>query len=334
MFDQTGDFYYHDKDAEGNPIGVPFTEIPNAGFLPQLEGLIKLYQFHYEVLRDELGEDPNLITQAAQPRVAVQNIETSQEQSDFALDQYYRGYQYVINDTAKKVSCLLKDSVTMGSAVYRKTISQEDIEGRVFTTKAELLPDKFKIQRFEAGIQQAFVNSPELALFLDPSQIVRIAERNVKLAESLYRQATKKMLIYQQQQQQQNQQATIQGQVQSAQAAEQAKGQNLQKELTMKAAISEHESKVQQENIATTGLWTYINTRYAPQKGTGENATVTVPPLPPDIQKLIEITVANNINQFMQAQQPEQQEAPPQEQQEQQQEPQEQQTNNQPQIAA
>ena len=52
---------------------------------------------------------------------------------------------------------------------------------------------------------------------------MRVAREDVKLAELLYRQATKKMILHQQQTAMQNQQQTIEGQMASAQAAEEAK---------------------------------------------------------------------------------------------------------------
>ncbi len=223
MFDQTGDFYYHDRDAEGNPIGTPFTEIPNAGFLPQLQALILLYDKHYQILRDELGEDPNLISQAAQPRVAVQNIEASQEMANFATDQYYRAYVRCLEDTAKKISCLLKDSVEAGADVYRHIVGEEDVKQRIFSSRIQLLPDAFQIQKFEALLQKAMDTTPDLVSFLDPFQMMRVAKEDVKLAETLFRQAQKKMIQHQQQMQRENLQMTIQGQQDSAKMAEEEK---------------------------------------------------------------------------------------------------------------
>lgn len=329
MYDQTGSFYYHDKDAEGNPIGVPFTEISNAGFLPQLEGLMKLYQFHYQVMRDELGEDPNLISQAAQPRVAVQNIETSQQQAAFATDYYYMAYVYCMEDTAKKVSCLLNDSVKYGAAVYNKIIGQEDIGDRIFSTKIKLLPDEVQLQRFEAILVQSLAANPELNMFVNQFELMRVAKEDVKLGEALYRQAQKKLIVWQQQTAQQNQQATIDGQIKSAQAAEQAKGQNLQMELQMKGQQAELVGKVDKEKIALTGTFTLLNTLYAPQKAGGEGGSVERPPLPPEVQQLISLVIKNiaiplavdnagmidGISQSQQQQPPQEQQQPDQNQQ-------------------
>lgn len=254
MFDQTGDFYYRGKDAEGNPIGVPFTEIPNAGFLPQLQGLMELYRFHYQVMKDELGEDPNLVQQAAQPRVAVQNIETSQLQAEYATDYYYMGYKYLLEETAKKISCLLKDSVTYGAKVYRDIIKEDDVNGRIFSTKTELLPDAFQIQKFEALLNQSLAANPDLNMFVNQFEIMRIAKENVKLAESVYHQAQKKMIAWQAQTAAENQKATIEGQIASAQAAEKSKQETEQ----LKGDIELQKAKMEKEGEGKNAVLTMV----------------------------------------------------------------------------
>ena len=255
MFDQTGDFYYHDQDAEGNPIGVPFTEIPNAGFLPQLQALILLYDKHYQIMKDELGEDPNLISAALQPRVTAGNVEASQQMADFATDYYYSAYINCLNDTAKKVSCLLKDSVTYGSQVYRNISGIEDIGGRMFSTKTQLLPDAIAIQKFELMMQQTIQANPDLLRFLDPFQLMRVAKEDVKLSETLFRQAQKKMIIDERMVAKENQDATIKGQMDSAKAAEEEKRKSLAMELNIKKQISDSETnnKIKQEIV--TGIF-------------------------------------------------------------------------------
>ncbi len=225
LYDQTGDLYWRSRDAEGNAIPVPIQELQNSGFLNQLQGLILLYDKHYQIMKDELGEDPNLISQAAQPRVAVQNIETSQQQAAFATDYYYMAYINCMNDTARKVSCLLKDSVTYGATIYREIVNESDVDGRIFSTKIQMLPDEVQQQKFELMMQQAMNNTPELSLFIDPFKMMRIAKEDVKLAETLFRRGQKKMLLWKQQTTAENTQATIDGQIKSAQAAEEAKRQ-------------------------------------------------------------------------------------------------------------
>ncbi len=284
MFDQTGDFYYHEKDAEGNSIGTPFTEIPNAGFLPQLQALILLYDKHYQIVKDELGEDPNLISQAAQPRVAVQNIETTQQMGEFATDQYYRGYVRCIEDTAKKVNCLLKDSVEAGASAYRHIVNEENVRGRVFSSRIQLLPDAFQIQKFEAMLQKAMDTTPDLTMFLDPFQLMRIAKEDVELAELMFRNAQKKMIKHQQQMQRENLQMTIQGQQDSAKMAEQEK--RATKELEIEGDVKKSQVAGQSNN--QTAVLNLVSTLLKP---TGEGGAAGQ--IPPYLMPLVNATIEN-----------------------------------------
>jgi hypothetical protein len=223
LYDQTGDIYYRGVDAEGNRIPIPITELKNSGFLDQMSGLIQNYQFNYQILKDELGEDPNLISSALQPRVTSGNVEASQLNAEFATDYIYRAYAECMKITARKVSCLLKDSVKYGADAYRRIVKSEDIGDRQFTTDIKLMSTIQEIAKFEIMMNEAMRSTPSLVLYLDPFQLMRIAKEDIKLAEMMFRQATKKMLINEERKAMQNQQQTIEGQIASAQAAEEEK---------------------------------------------------------------------------------------------------------------
>lgn len=254
LYDQTGDIYYKGLDAEGNRVPIPIQELANSGFLGQMDGLIKNYQFNYQALKDELGEDPNLISAALQPRVTAGNVQTSQIQAEFATDYMYRAYSECMKITARKVSCLLKDSVTYGSAAYKNIVKQEDIGKIIFTTDIMFLPTEPQVQLFQAMMNQAIAASPEIILFVDPFQLMRVAKEDVKLGELLFRQAQKKMLLHQQQTAQQNQQQTIDGQIKSAQTSEIEKRKSMIKEVTMKGQIEGMVSQEKQKEALITGF--------------------------------------------------------------------------------
>lgn len=292
LYDQTGDIYYRGTDAEGKPIPIPITELANSGFLGQMQGLIALYGFHYQTLKDELGEDPNLISAALQPRVTSQNVEASQSQSEFATDYMYRAYTECMKMTARKVSCLLKDSVTYGAEAYRHIVSAQDIGDRIFSTDIRFLPTDIEVQRFEAVMNEAMASTPELVLFISPFELLRVAKEEVKLAELIFRQGQKKMLQFQQQQQQQNQQATIQGQIQSAQAAEQAKGQNLQMELQMKGEQAEQNGKVQKELIVLQ-MVADITKLMATPVPVGKEQKLQEGVITPEMKQLMDLAIKN-----------------------------------------
>jgi len=103
-------------------------------------------------------------------------------------------------------------------------------------------------------MNQAIGSNPDLVLFCDPFQLMRVAQEDVKLAETLFRQCQKKMLLHQQMVAQQNQQQTINGQIAAAQSAEQEKRKSLQDELEVKQKISDAETSNKLKEMIGTGL--------------------------------------------------------------------------------
>lgn len=253
-FDQTGDIYYRGRDAEGNPIPIPITELANSGFLGQMQGLIEMYQHHYGVLKNELGEDPDAIMQGTKPRVAAANVQAASVDAENASAYIYDGYLYVMEETARKVGCLLKNSVTYGSSAYRHLLKEEDVESRVFTMRMQMLPTEQEIAKLEAMLNAAIQSNPDFVLYIDSFKIMRIAREDVKLAEAYYQQSMKKMLKSKMDQAQQNAQQTIEGQATSAKSAEEEKRKSLNMELTLKGQISDMESRNRKEEILLTGV--------------------------------------------------------------------------------
>ena len=283
LYDQTGDIYYRGRDAEGNPVPVPITELSNSGFLSQLQGLILLYDKHYQILKDELGEDPNLIAAAIQPRVAVSNINTAEQVAQNATDYFYSAYTACMADTAKKVACLLKTSVMYGASVYRNILkSSDDIAGRIFNARIQMLPDQYELSRFDAMLQQSLATSPDLVLFVDPFQLMRVAKEDVKLAEALFRRAQKKMIIYNQTTAAQNQEATIQGQIQSAKVAEQEKRATKEQEGLMDIKRAQMTAEAQNR----TAVLQMATQAYLKSMETGI-------PIPSEIKPLISAVMEN-----------------------------------------
>ena len=193
FYQQTGILYYRGKDDEGNPIPVPIEELANSGFMSQLQGLIQTYEFHYKVYKDELGEDPSISTNAAKPRVTTDNVQSAMQAADEATDYMYDAYLYCMEGTAKRISCLLHDSVTYGAEAYRKILKEDNIKGRAFSTTARMLPTETQMQALDMFMQQALQANPELIMHLDPFKLRRLAMDDVKLAELYMRRCQKKM---------------------------------------------------------------------------------------------------------------------------------------------
>lgn len=222
LYQQTGLLYFRGRDGEGNPIPLPIQELRNAGFIDQVNGLIQLYQYHASVLKDELGEDPNMMTAALQPRVTSDNVVASQQQAAYATDYIYDAYANIMEQTAKKVACLLNNSVRFGAKAYRHLMNEGDVKDRHFSTKFRLLPDQFELQEFMAQLNKQIAANPEFGLYIDSFKLKRVAKENIKLAELYYRNSMKRMRRSMEQQKQQDIENNAMAQQQSAQLAAQA----------------------------------------------------------------------------------------------------------------
>lgn len=277
-FDQTGNLYYKGIDAEGRPIPVPIQELPNTGFLPQMQGYIVKYNHDFQVLKDELGEDPNLIQQAAKPRVAAANVEAAANASEITTEYMYDAWFYCMEETGKKIACLLNKSVTFGSSAYRHIMKEGDIANRVFNTRFKMLPTEEEIAKLEAMMNVAIQANPDLLLYLDTFKVLRIAKEDVELAELYFRQSMKKMLKSQMQQKQQDYQNNAQLQAQTAQMKSEADAQLKSLDIQKQQLINDGTAK----NSVLNG----IMAMYQETMKTGAI-------MPPEIRQLAGIVLQN-----------------------------------------
>jgi len=244
IHEQTGRLYYRGRDAEGNKIPPPITELANAGFLPQMQALIQLYQFHYQVLKDELGEDPNLPQAASQPRVTAGNVQEAISLTNDTTDHYYDAYKHVMEDTGRKVACLLNRSVSYGAKAYRELLKEDQVKGRVFQTRIQMLPDDKEMAIFEAQIQEAIGTNKDLILYLNPNKLLRIAKENMQLGELYFHNAMKRYLRTQQEINAQNsennakvQQASYEAKVKGDNELEDKKNQAKERQILLSGAF-------------------------------------------------------------------------------------------------
>jgi len=183
-----------------------------------------------------------------------------------------------MEDTAKKVSCLLKNSVTYGAEVYRKLVKKDNVSDRMFSTKLQMLPDSMQIAQFEQTINGAFTANPDLILFANPFQLSRIAKEDLKLAEMCFMQAQKRMLMQKNMEAQRNQDATFKAQMESAIAGEKEK-QNTE---SLKGQIDLQKTEME----GKTSNVNYVLQMVTSLLSKGE-------PIPANLQALVDATVNN-----------------------------------------
>lgn len=219
---QTGNVYYRSRDSEGNKLDPPMRELPNAGGVSQMQQLIEVYNFHLEVLRDEIGINEFAEGQSIKPRTTNDNVQTSLDISFNATDYMKDAVTALMTDAAKKIACLLKDSVEYGSEVYRELLDEKTVKGRIFETKIEFLPTKDDIAYLENMVNAAITANPQFVLYIDPFKIKRIARENVLLAEQYFRRAQKRAINGDLQKAEAN--AKMNGDVQAQSAKSKAEG--------------------------------------------------------------------------------------------------------------
>lgn len=282
IYKQTGKFLYRGIDAAGKPIPIPIRELVSSGFIQKFQALQQAYAFQQSIIKDELGEDPNLISQAATPRVSQGNIQAAQQMGEFSTDYMYNAYIRVMEESAKKMACLMATSVKYGAKAYRSIMDIHTVKDRVFGTKIQLLPTAGELQMLEAFLNQAVASTPDLVIYLDVFKVMRLAKENIKFGEMYYRQAMKKML------QSKAQQATknMQENTQMAIAQEQAKNEGAQKlkdfDMQIKSQVAAANGNASTKVAMVTGLMKMY-----------ELAQTNGTPLPPEIRAIAPHIIEN-----------------------------------------
>jgi hypothetical protein len=244
IYDQTGNIYYRRRTEDGDQQnGLPISEAPNSSSVGQIQELILVYNHYLDRLRDEIGVNEYREGASVNPKLGLgvqqQQIAASNNATDFIYDSFLSIYQ----QTALKISMLLYDSVLYGGQQYREYLNPEDVEGRVFDVKINILPDDKERQFIEAMIQTSL--SAGIIDFEDAFRVRSI--KNTKLAEMYLSKAKKKKAKEDMEKAQANSQMNAQVQQQSIEAKAQSDMQLEQMQSQAKLAITQTEMKMKQE---------------------------------------------------------------------------------------
>ena len=251
IYDQTGNQYYSSLDASGQRRDVPFKELANAGSVAQLQELVTIYNFHLQVVRDETGINEQAEGQTAKPRTTVTAVQTAISYSENATDYMNDACLSVKQETARKIACLIHDSVEFESKEYSQIMGTEFAKDRVYDVNIEIVDSDEDISMLLAEVNQFVSASPEFIKFIDPIKLKIIAEDSLELASIYFRRMQMKALQGQQQQTQQQANMNAQAQAQSAQVAAQAQQETDAKKSSYEVAIA----KERQKELVITGIF-------------------------------------------------------------------------------
>jgi hypothetical protein len=252
---QTGNVYHKSRDAEGNRIDTPVKELPNSGSVAQLQQLIETYNYHLQVLRDEIGINEFAEGQTIKPRTGVENVQSSMEVSFNATDYMNDATVSCADESAGKIVCLLHDAVEFGSEEYRKLMSEQDVKDRDFKIQIDILPSTEDITNFENTLNNAMNAQPDLVLYLNPEKIKRIAKKDVQLAEAYFRTGQKRAIEGRMKQAEHQSKMNADAQTQAAVAAEEEKRKSLEMEMTVKTQMETALSAAKQKEIILEGIF-------------------------------------------------------------------------------
>lgn len=253
--DQTGDVYKRSRDAEGNRIDNPVRELPNAGSAAQLQQLIETYNYHLQVLRDEIGINEFAEGQTIKPRTGQENVQTALDISFNATDYMNDACLSCADESADKIACLLHDSVEFGSKEYRDLLGEEDVKERDFKVKIEMLPSTDEITKFENTINQMMASQPDLVMYINPEKLKRIAKESVLLAEKYLHLGQRRAIEGRMKQAESQARMNAEAQKNSGLAVEAAKQESLKMELEVKTGIETATSKERQKEVILQGIF-------------------------------------------------------------------------------
>lgn len=247
---QTGDVYFNSLDAEGNRIESPILpNPPNNANSQALEQLINTFNFQLEVIRNETGVNEFAEGQTIKPRTGQENVQTSLEISFNATDYINDATLACADESADKIACLLRDSVEFGSKEYRDLMGEEDVKGRIFVPKIEMLPSTDEITNFENSLNQLIAAQPDLGMYINPQKLKRMAKESVQLAEQYMLFGQRRAI--QGRRRDAQQQSEMNGEIQknAGIAIEQEKQKSLQMEMEVKTGIETALSQAKKEEL-------------------------------------------------------------------------------------
>lgn len=244
VYDQTGNIYYKRRSEDGDSSnGIPIQEAPNSGSVSQIQQLIMVYNHYLDRLRDEIGVNEYREGSGVNPKLGLgvqqAQIQASNNATDFIYDAYLNLYQ----QTSFKISLLLYDSVIYGGKQYSEYLNPENVSGKTFDVKIDVMPDEKERQFLEGMIQTAL--SAGMIEFEDAFKVRGI--KNTKLAEMYLTKAKANKQKQEMEKARQNSEMNAQSQQQSIQAKAQADAQLQQLEGQSKIAVVSAEMSMKQE---------------------------------------------------------------------------------------
>jgi len=274
IYDQTGNFYYRNKDDDGTPGSArPITEL-TGGIGSEMQNFIALYNHNMQLIRDVTGV--NEARDATQPssKALIGTQKLALIASNNATRHINTGELNISRRVAEHCMLRLQDVINysplkkkyvamLGEAVMESISMGKDFHLNEFGLVITLAPDEAERQVFESNVQMSLQQKElrlEDAIFVRSINNVKLANQSLVIRRKKYQEEQAEQMQAQQQAEMQKIQAQQQAEMQKIQAEAAQEFQMKEKlemlshENEMERLQLEYDLKMKLKGIENTGL--------------------------------------------------------------------------------
>lgn len=281
IWDQTGRVYWDSTGDDGERKAPPIQPLPSNQNVAMLNTLIQQYNFELDRLREEMGISEYRDGSSIPTRTGLGVMENQIQASNNATEYIYQGAMQLLEDTCRKMSMMIWDSVVLKAKKFKEFEGYEmSLLDMTFDVRVSLINDASS--RMELN---QLMNTALQAGMLTYEQAFKVKHiEDTKLAELYLARAVKRSKKEAMEQAQQNAQMNAQIQQQSANAKAQLDAQL--EEMSTSGKLSVNKSKT--EGDKEIELIKFASALYTSTIASGK-------PLPEDIKKFADTILGNAI---------------------------------------
>jgi len=295
IWDQTGRVYWDSTGEDGERKAPPITPMNSNNNVSQLNTLIGQYNFELDRLREEMGVSEYRDGSSVPVKTGLGVMQQQIQASNNATEYIYQGSMQLLEDTCKKISMMLWDSVVLKAQKFKEFEGYEmSLLDMTFDVSVNMTND----QNVRAEVNQ-MLNTAIQAGMITYEQAFKVKNiEDTKLAELYLARAMKKAKKEAEASAQANSQMNAQLQQQSAQAKAQSDAQLEQMSAQSKIAINKSKGDSDKE----VELIKFASAIYANSLNSGQQ-------LPEELKRFADTILTNALQPQLQEQAAQQQAA-------------------------
>ena len=281
IWDQTGRVYWDSTGDDGERKAPPIQPLPSNQNVTMLNTLIQQYNFELDRLREEMGISEYRDGSSIPVKTGLGVMQSQIQASNNATEYIYQGAIQLIEDTSKKVSMMIWDSVVLKAKKFKEFEGYEmSLLDMSFDVHVNLIND----QQSRMELTQ-LLNTALQAGLVTYEQAFKVKHiEDVKLAELYLSRVVKRAKKEASEAAQQNMELNAQVQIQSAQSKAQMDAQLEQVSAQAKVAVNKSKSEGDKE----VELIKFASGLYAAAMASGK-------PIPEDIKMYADTILRNAI---------------------------------------